>query len=84
MSDDTDTTKKIVETVSRFPNSDLENVLEACSDLTWNQVFLELDRLSRSGQIVLQQIGPGRYSVAPGPGATTNVHSLEEVESCLH
>jgi hypothetical protein len=75
MSDYTDTTKTIVETVSRFPNLDLENVLEACSDLTWNQVFLELDRLSRSGRVVLHQIGRGRYSVAPGPGATTHVHS---------
>jgi len=38
----------------------------ACSALTWNQVFFELDRMSRLGQVVLKQEGPGHYRVTPG------------------
>jgi hypothetical protein len=72
MSNHSDTSRTVMKMVSLVPNSDLENLIVACADLTWNQVFLELDRLSRSGRIVLRQISPGRYSVTPGHGATTN------------
>ena len=65
MSDCTDHTRKLMEMISRSPNSDVEKLIEGCVDLTWNQVFLELDRLSRSGEIVLTQVEPGRYRVAP-------------------
>ena len=65
MSDCTDNTRKLMEMISRTPNCDVENLIDACVDLTWNQVFLELDRLSRAGEIVLTQVGPGRYHVAP-------------------
>ena len=72
MSNHSDTTQTVMKIVSLLPNSDLEHLIVACADLTWNQVFLELDRLSRSGQIVLNQVGPGRYSVTPAHGATTS------------
>ena len=71
MSDYTDNTRRLMEMISRAPNSEVEELIDACVDLTWNQVFLELDRLSRSGEIVLTQIGPGRYRVAPGHEAIT-------------
>jgi hypothetical protein len=60
-----------MEMITRAPNSYVEELIETCVDLTWNQVFLELDRLSRSGEIVLTQTGPGRYRVTPGRKATT-------------
>jgi hypothetical protein len=76
MSDHTDTTRTVMEMVSAAPTSDLEDVIAACCDLTWNQVFHELDRLSRTGHIVLKQIHPGRYRVMPGDGARpTLTHS---------
>lgn len=34
-----------------------------CLEFTWNQVFLEVDRLSRAGHLRLALIGPGRYAV---------------------
>ena len=42
---------------------DLEEVTRQCSDLTWNQVFLAVDRLSRSGEIMLVPRGRGTYTV---------------------
>lgn len=61
-----DIVRQIYEAIRQSPNSDVEEIVLACSDLTWNQVFLELDRMSRLGQVVLKQARPGRYRVTPG------------------
>lgn len=43
----------------------VETLVSLCPDLTWNQIFLAIDELSRSGQIRLRR-GSGRsYFVAP-------------------
>jgi hypothetical protein len=56
---------RVIEAVVRSPGCDVEALIEECHDLTWNQVFLELDRLSRRGEITLTQKGPGLYTVRP-------------------
>jgi len=38
---------------------DLEEVMRQCANLTWNQVFLAVDRLSRRGEIRLMPGGRG-------------------------
>ena len=43
---------------------DLEEVMRQCANLTWNQVFLAVDRLSRQGKIRLVPRGRGSYTVA--------------------
>jgi uncharacterized protein (DUF433 family) len=40
-------------------NHPLEEVAELCPELTWNQIFLAIDYLSRTGQIRVT-IDPGR------------------------
>ncbi len=45
--------RRVMEIVIRSPGCDLDELVLQCPDLTWNQVFLELDRLSRAGQIIL-------------------------------
>jgi hypothetical protein len=45
----------------------LETLLAICSDFTWNQVILEIDRMSRIGQIVLTCHGFGEYRVSLPP-----------------
>ncbi len=42
---------------------DLEEVTRQCTSLTWNQVFLAVDRLSRSGEIALMPRGRGMYTL---------------------
>ena len=68
-----------MEIVIRSPGCALEEVVMECPDLTWNQVFLELDRLSRGGQVILKQKGPGLYTITPctdvtGAGKSVLIH----------
>lgn len=42
----------------------LEELLDRCPDVTWNQVFTVVDHLSRTGEIRLTAKGTGKYHVA--------------------
>jgi hypothetical protein len=44
----------------------IEEVMDLCPDLTWNQVFLAIDYLSRSGQV--------RVTLDPGHSYRVAVH----------
>lgn len=50
---------RIIEVVSRSPGCLLEDLTLACPSLTWKQVFIEVDRLSRDGRLLLEQKGRG-------------------------
>lgn len=52
-----------MEVIIRQPGSSLEEIVLECSGLTWSQVFTELDRLSRAGQIRFTVKGSGVSSV---------------------
>jgi hypothetical protein len=54
---------QILDAVRRVPEYDMEQLLHAFPDYTWNQVFLEVDRLSRTGEIQLLLKGTGLYSI---------------------
>jgi hypothetical protein len=58
-----DITGKIVQMVKHRQACDMEDLLEACSSYTWNQVFLEVDRLSRTGELRLFSKRAGKYTV---------------------
>jgi hypothetical protein len=53
----------IVQMVKHRQACDMEDLLEACSSYTWNQVFLEVDRLSRTGELRLFSNRAGKYTV---------------------
>jgi hypothetical protein len=53
----------IVERIAHHPGCCLDDLVRVCPELTWNQIFLEVDRLSRAGRLRLALIGPGRYAV---------------------
>lgn len=53
----------IIQAVTESPGCLLEELVVACPGLTWNQVFLEVDRLSRTGQVQLTRAGAGKYAV---------------------
>jgi hypothetical protein len=53
----------ILQTIRRQPNCNLDALVRACPAYTWNQVFLEVDRLSRTGEIELASAGPGEYTM---------------------
>jgi hypothetical protein len=58
-----DITGKIVQMVKHRQACDMEDLVEECSAYTWNQVFLEVDRLSRTGELRLLSNRTGRYTV---------------------
>jgi len=58
-----DITGRIFQMVKRRQACDMEDLVEACSSYTWNQVFLEVDRLSRTGELRLLSRRAGIYTV---------------------
>jgi hypothetical protein len=58
---------QILEIVSHSPGCRLDEVVRACPDFTWNQIFLEVDRLSRRGELLLNLEAPGIYTVRVQP-----------------
>jgi hypothetical protein len=68
----------IIDIVRRAQICDLEEVARRCTDLTWNQVFLAVDRLSRNGKIKLTPSGRGTYTLTflPLQGGRPNRRSL--------
>jgi len=54
---------QVIDIVQRAHACDLEDVTRHCTNLTWNQVFLAVDRLSRRGELRLVSRGRGRYTV---------------------
>ena len=56
--------KNIMEVIIRSPGSSLDEIVLECPDLTWNQVFCEIDRMSRTGQVRLTAKGRGLYGVS--------------------
>jgi len=55
---------QVIDIVRRADACDLEEIMRQCTNLTWNQVFFAVDRLSRSGEIRLVSRGRGTYTVA--------------------
>ena len=58
-----DITGKIFQMVKWRQACDMEDLVQACSSYTWNQVFLEVDRLSRTGELRLLSKRAGVYTV---------------------
>jgi hypothetical protein len=60
-----DISRRVMEIIVRSSGCVLEDVVSECPDLTWNQVFLEVDRLSREGYVILNVKQRGYYSIKP-------------------
>ncbi len=56
-------TDRILEAVKRTHGCDLDTLTNSLPELTWNQVFLEIDRLSRRGQVLVTFGTGGRYMI---------------------
>ena len=61
---------QVIDILHRAHACDLEDVMRQCPNLTWNQVFLAVDRLSRTGEIMLVPTKGGSYTL-------TLLHSRE-------
>lgn len=59
----TDVRRHIFDALRRKRECELEELVLDCSAYTWNQVFLEVDRLSRTGEVRLVPRKAGVYAV---------------------
>ena len=63
MASHTPVTDRILGAVQRTHGCDLDTLTNSLSDLSWSQVFLEVDRLSRNGQVMVTLDTGGRYMI---------------------
>lgn len=56
-------TDRILGAIKLAHGCDLDTLAESVPELTWNQVFLEIDRLSRQGEILVICETGGRYKI---------------------
>jgi len=63
MTSQTLVTDRILGQVQRTHGCDLDMLAKSLSDLSWSQVFLEVDRLSREGQVRVTLDTQGRYMI---------------------
>ena len=59
----TPVTDRILGAVQRTHGCDLDTLTNSLSDLSWGQVFLEVDRLSREGEVLVTLDTGGRYMI---------------------
>ena len=63
MASHTPVTDRILGAVQRTHGCDLDTLTNSLSDLSWSQVFLEVDRLSRHGEVLVTLDTGGRYMI---------------------
>ena len=79
MAQTTTTADLIIGAITHHPGCALDELVMVCPTLTWNQVFLEVDRLSRNGFLRLALVAPGRYTVVvPTEGAFQSAQSHDD------
>jgi hypothetical protein len=63
MTSHTPVTDRVLGAVQRAHECDLDTLTNSLSDLSWGQIFLEVDRLSRKGQVLVTRDTGGRYMI---------------------
>lgn len=66
---------RVLEVIVRSPGTALDDIVLECPDLTWNQVFIAIDRLSRDGALKLRPKGRGLYTVHLSTDALDAAHN---------
>jgi hypothetical protein len=54
---------RVIDVLHHTRACDMEELMNQCANLTWSQVFLAVDGLSRRGEISLVARGRGLYKV---------------------
>jgi len=54
---------QVIEVIIRSPGAVLDDIVFECSNLTWNQVFVTIDKLSREGMIKMSPKGLSQYAM---------------------
>lgn len=52
---------QIVDAVRCAPGCHLEDVVMSCPQVSWNEIFMEVDRLKRTGELLVMSVDHGGY-----------------------
>jgi hypothetical protein len=63
LSDENNLRKQIFRIVRKNKMCDLDELILGCTSFSWTDVFLEIDQLSRSGELRLLSKQTGEYTV---------------------
>ena len=63
LSNQPDLRKQVLGIVRKQKMCDLDELILGCTSYSWTEVFLEVDQLSRSGELRLQCKKVGEYTV---------------------
>jgi hypothetical protein len=78
MASNTPVTERILGAVKRTHECDLDTLTKSLSDLSWSQVFLEVDRLSRQGEVLVTFGVEGRYMIRlPNQNKGSATHDIQ-------
>jgi hypothetical protein len=69
LSDENNLRKRIFRIVRKNKMCDLDELILECTSFSWTDVFLEVDQLSRSGELRLLSKNTGEYTVTLPPAA---------------
>lgn len=59
----TELSDRVLNIIRRREECDMEELMQACSRYTWNQLSVEIDRLNRTGELTLIYKKGGDYAV---------------------
>jgi hypothetical protein len=59
----------IFNVLSEMPECEIDELAKRCAPYTWNAVFLEVDRLTRAGELCLHYRPNAEYSLPSFPQA---------------
>ena len=77
MASDTSVTGRILGAAQCTHGCDLDTLTKSLSDLSWSQIFLEVDRLSRQGQVRVTLDTGSRYMIRlPGHNSGSATHEV--------
>jgi hypothetical protein len=69
LSDENNLRKRIFRIVRKNKMCDLDELILECTSFSWTDVFIEVDQLSRSGELRLLSKKTGEYTVTLPPAA---------------
>jgi hypothetical protein len=64
-------TTQVLDVLQRNQTCEFDLLVHDCSEFTWNQLFHEVDRLTRLGQFCLYPVGEGHYFLRLPPKEDT-------------
>ena len=58
-----DIVHQVLEVIVRSPGTALDDIAFNCPNLTWKQIFITINRLSRKGMVKMSAKGFGHYAL---------------------